>query len=352
MNKFSYFKIGIFVISAIVIGVIGVIAFGLGSIFETKTLVETYIDESVQGLDVGSPFKFRGVPVGKVEQITLTNAAYRTQRSYVLVRMSVTSKIYPFRMVDSGDPQFRNEIERGLRVRLAQQGLTGVAYIEADYQDPLRNPALEIDWQPRYPYVPSVRSRITELSEAVERILRNFEQINLPDLTKNLGTSLQALTKVAQSANLDKISNQASLLLGELRATNRQIATVVSNPELKSAIADASATAAGARQMIERAQEPVNRVLTDLPRASENLANLTKRIDAVSADLPETSAQLRQTLQNLNRLISSQQQAISAAVENLRAASQNMRELTENASKYPSQTIFGAPPPPSKVMPR
>jgi phospholipid/cholesterol/gamma-HCH transport system substrate-binding protein/paraquat-inducible protein B len=54
----------------------------------------------------------------------------------------------------------------------------------------------------------------------------------------------------------------------------------------------------------------------------------------------------------LNRLISSQQQAISAAVENLRAASQNMRELTENASKYPSQTIFGAPPPPSKVMPR
>src|SRR6478672_8322025 len=235
MNKFSYFKIGIFVISAIVIGVIGVIAFGLGSIFETKTLVETYIDESVQGLDVGSPYKFRGVPVGKVEQITLTNAAYRTQRSYVLVRMSVTSKIYPFRMVDSGDPQFRNEIERGLRVRLAQQGLTGVAYIEADYQDPLRNPALEIDWQPRYPYVPSVRSRITELSEAVERILRNFEQINLPDLTKNLGTSLQALTKVAQSANLDKISNQASLLLGELRATNRQIATVVSNPELKSA---------------------------------------------------------------------------------------------------------------------
>jgi phospholipid/cholesterol/gamma-HCH transport system substrate-binding protein len=87
MEKLSYFKIGVFVISAIVIGVIGVVVLGAGAIFQKRSLIETYIDESVQGLDVGSPVKFRGVPVGRVEQISLTSAEYSTRRQYVLVRV-------------------------------------------------------------------------------------------------------------------------------------------------------------------------------------------------------------------------------------------------------------------------
>ncbi|HEX5022304.1 MAG TPA: MlaD family protein, partial [Candidatus Binatia bacterium] len=86
MEKLSYFKIGIFVISATVIGVFGLLVLGVGSILQKKALVETYIDESVQGLDVGSRLKFRGVPVGSVEQISLTSAEYATRRQYVLVR--------------------------------------------------------------------------------------------------------------------------------------------------------------------------------------------------------------------------------------------------------------------------
>ena len=75
-------------------------------------------------------------------------------------------------------------------MRLASQGVTGAAYIEADYQDPARNPALEIDWQPHYPYVPSSRSRITQLSESVEKILRSVENIDVGRLVDGLEKSL------------------------------------------------------------------------------------------------------------------------------------------------------------------
>ena len=149
MNKLSYFKIGLFVISATVLAVIGIVVLGVGSVFQRTALVETYIEESVQGLDIGSPMKFRGVLVGKVEEITLTSAVYDTKRRYVLVRIGITSNLFQFPLADPNDPNFKAELERGFRVRLAAQGLTGVAYLEADYLDPERNPPLEIDWQPK-----------------------------------------------------------------------------------------------------------------------------------------------------------------------------------------------------------
>lgn len=350
MEKLSYFKIGIFVITAIVIGVLGVVVLGVGTIFQKRSLIETYIDESVQGLDVGSPVKFRGVPVGRVEEISLTSAIYSTRRQYVLVRISISSNMFQFPVNDPNSPALKKELERGFRMRLAQQGLTGVAYLEADYLEPERNPPLEIDWQPYYPYIPSTRSRITQVSEAIERILQNFGDINIPQLTGSIEKSLGAMTKLAESANLEKIGTQANTLLTEVRETNRQINALVASPELKSALADASATAGRARQLIERAEKPVNQMLADLPQAAESMNRLVKRLDAVSNDLPETSAQLRQTLQRLNRLVASQQRDIEKTMENLRGISDNMKEITDNSKKYPSQVLFGAPPPPSKVM--
>ena len=237
-------------------------------------------------------------------------------------------------------------------MRLASQGVTGAAYIEADYQDPARNPALEIDWQPHYPYVPSSRSRITQLSESVEKILRSVEDIDVGRLVDGLEKSLLTITKVAEGANFDKLGGQANAFLTEVRETNRQLKELIGNSDIKSAFKDSAAAASGARQIIERAQAPVNQMLADLPRAAESLERMVKRLDAVTADLPETSAQLRQTLQRMNRLLATQQQGIAATVENLQAVSSDIKELTESSRKYPSQVLFGAPPPPSKVMQR
>lgn len=352
MERFSYFKIGIFVISAVVIGVLGVIVLGVGTVFQKKSIVETYIDESVQGLDVGSAVKFRGVPVGRVDQITLTSVEYPTRRQYVLVRISITSNVFQFPLDNPSSPALKNALDRGFRIRMAAQGLTGVAYLEADYLEPERNPPLEIDWQPRYPYIPSTRSRITQLSDAVERILHNIEDINIPQITASIEKSLAAMTKLAESANLDKIGGQVNALLTEVRETNRQMNALVSSPDLKSAIADVSVTSARARQLIERAEKPITQMLADLPRATEGLNKMIQQMDAAAKNLPETSAQLRQTIQRMNRLIISQQRDVEKTVENLRAVSENMKEITESSKKYPSQVLFGAPPPPSKVMQR
>jgi ABC-type transporter Mla subunit MlaD len=290
--------------------------------------------------------------VGRVEQISLTSAEYSTRRQYVLVRIAISSNMFQFPVNDPNSPTLKSELDRGFRIRLAAQGLTGVAYLETDYLDPERNPPLEIDWQPYYPYIPSTRSRITQLSEAVERILQNIGDVNVSQLSESIEKSLAAMTKLADSANLEKIGSQANALLSEVRETNRQMNALVSGPELKATMADASAAVGRARQIVERAEKPLDQMLADLPQASASLNRLVKRLDSVSNDLPDTTAQLRQTLQRLNRLIANQQRDIERTVDNLRAVSENMKEVTDNSKKYPSQVLFGAPPPPSKVMQR
>lgn len=352
MNKLSYFKVGLFVIAASVIAIIGVILLGVGSVFEKNTLVETYIDESVQGLDVGSAVKFRGVPIGKVEKISLTSAEYSTRKRYVLVRVGIVPSMLEIPLNDPNQSGFKLEVERGLRLRLAAQGLTGVAYIEADYADPQRNPPLEIDWQPRYPYVPSTRSRITQLSESVEKILRSIEAVDLGRLVDGIEKSLSTITKVAEGANLDKLGREANAFLADIRDTNRQLKEIVGSPELKSALQDGAAAAKRAREIIDNAEKPLKLLMADLPQASEGLTRLVKRLDSVANDLPETSAQLRQSIQRMNRLIANQQRDIERTMDNLRVISDNMKEITENSKKYPSQVLFGAPPPPSKAIQR
>lgn len=352
MEKASYFKIGLFIIIGTIIAIIGVVVLGVGTIFQKKAWIETYIDESVQGLDIGSAVKFRGVSVGKVEQITLTSVEYETKRRYVLVRIGLTTQMFQYPLADAGSPGFVSEVEKGLRVRLASAGLTGGAYIEADYQDPARNPPLEIDWTPRHPYIPSTRSKITQLSDSVDRILQNVERIDVARLVEGLEKSLATITKVAEGANFDRLGKQANAFLTEVRETNRQLKDVIGGAELKSAFADASAAAKTARQIIDSAEKPMTQVLADLPKASESVSQLVKRLDAISAELPETSTQLRQTLRRLNRMLAGQQQEIQTTMDNLRAISENVKEISENSKKYPSQVIFGAPPPPSGVMSR
>jgi uncharacterized coiled-coil protein SlyX len=141
-------------------------------------------------------------------------------------------------------------------------------------------------------------------------------------------------------------------LLSELRATNGQLREIVDAPELKSAIKDASLAASTARQILERADKPLTKLINDLPKTSEGINRLVQRLDSMSADLPETSAQARETVQRLNRLIVNQQRDIEKTVENLRAVSENMKEITEDSKRYPAQTLFGAPPPPAKAMGR
>lgn len=65
----NHWKLGLFVVTGVVVGLGTVVALGARGLHKETVAYESFMDESVQGLEVGSPVKFRGVTIGNVSQI-------------------------------------------------------------------------------------------------------------------------------------------------------------------------------------------------------------------------------------------------------------------------------------------
>ncbi|MBS0174326.1 MAG: MCE family protein, partial [Nitrospira sp.] len=95
--KANYHKIGVFIVLGLVTLIIAIVALSGGKWFKKVMYWESYFDESVQGLAVGSPIKYRGVQVGTVDAIGFVGDIYGEELGkedllrygrYILVRGS------------------------------------------------------------------------------------------------------------------------------------------------------------------------------------------------------------------------------------------------------------------------
>src|ERR1700691_6623277 len=90
-----YGRLGAFVVVSLCILATAVFLLGGRKWFQPTFMFETYFDQSVAGLDVGAPVRFRGVPLGHVAAIQTSAATYEQsvplpqRREYIVVRVEV-----------------------------------------------------------------------------------------------------------------------------------------------------------------------------------------------------------------------------------------------------------------------
>ncbi len=322
--KANYFKIGVFVISAAIIAIIAIIALGVGSFFKKKIFVETYIDGSVQGLEVGSPLKFRGVKIGNVDKIGFVGDHYDMEEvdkehlsyaNYVYVRASFEPHEREMDNEDTMNKHLDDMIEKGLRVRLAAQGITGVAFLSADFLDPETYPLMKITWTPKTHYVPSAPSMFTRIAVAVQSIIDKVEDIDIKGITNSFEATLKDVSNKLADLNTKKLNKELEELLATL------------NKEAGPLLSETSETIGSVKELVEDAKKP-----------------LTQSI----GELPEMVAQLKQILRKFKNIVYRDEENITMSTENVREITGNLRDLSESARKYSSHLIFGDPPPRSQ----
>lgn len=83
-TKLSPFLIGSFVLGGLILVVVALLSFRSLHLFSKPGRFVAYFNESVKGLDVGSPVKLRGVRVGRVANIQVHYDS-KTKKSQVAV---------------------------------------------------------------------------------------------------------------------------------------------------------------------------------------------------------------------------------------------------------------------------
>lgn len=334
-GNMRYFRLGVFILLGLAATVILVLVLGAGTLFRKQMTMETYFNESVQGLEAGSKVMFRGVMVGNVSLVTFTYAEYQLDRPVgqrlplVLVRFQVHPKVL-------GSMANREEIEqivaaeirKGLRVRQAPMGITGLAYLEIDYVDPKANPPLAIDWKPEYLYIPSTVSTVGRIFSNAQELMGHLAKIDLEGLVANVNLLAVTLTRKADELDLATASKEAVALLADARQTIQQLQKLLANPAWN-AVPDNIASAS-----------------RDAATVGHDAAAAAARIRKIaeSEEFQKILLQLDRSLNRIDRLVAGRENDVAVTLNNLRQITDNLRELSENAKRYPSGVIFGEPP--------
>ena len=368
----NHFKLGLFVLGGAGLLLAGVMLLGAKSAFTKGRILETYLDESVQGLDVGSPVKYRGVRIGSVKTISFVRTSYEDappeQARYVLIRAELDPSVAD----GAGEANFveflGGEIARGMRVRPTSQGITGLVYLEVDYFGPEPEPKLPISWEPDYFYVPSMPSRIAEIATSLESMAKNLGDTDFAGLAGNVNRLVETVETQLVGADVAGLTGEFKALAADLRETNSQVLAYLNREEIQRLPNDARDIVDRVNETLTGTGDDIRALIESSRRTAERAESLTARLDAIvndprlegaladasasasnlreaSAALPSAAASGEAVLARVDQLLARQEDDLRAIADNLRALTANLRYLSETAKQYPSYLILGDPPP-------
>jgi ABC-type transporter Mla subunit MlaD len=291
----NYFRLGVFVLAAIGVLLAVILIFGSGQIFKKSFYVETYIKQSVTGLDAGAAVRFRGVKIGQVTSIGLSGDIYERdipfhdRRQYVVVRM----QIFGDKVNESQIGEF---VKNNLRARVKSMGITGVNYVEFDFvASAADSPQLPFSWKPEYPVIPSLPNQADEIIAGIQKLIGALNDMNVDGTQKKIDALL---------------GNLNLMLAGDGKGNEGVIESV----------------------------KQLNVIMARINKATDK-----EEIGLLVRELVAATTSLRQT-------ITSVQDDTVLTIENIKQASENLNEFSRIASQSPSSLIWSDPP--KKISPQ
>ena len=147
-------------------------------------LYRIHFPDSVSGLAVGDPVKFRGVDVGTVKSMNIDPDNARLVLVEVRLRKETPAKT-------------------DTRASLTLKGITGVVFIELNGGDPAAKTLLAVTPEDKVPEIPSEKSGLKAMLDELPKLVEKFAAIE--NQVKKVVTGVGALT--------DKVKDNPSLLL-------------------------------------------------------------------------------------------------------------------------------------------
>lgn len=312
-NNTKLFRLGLFVIAAILLIIAAVVILVGPSLTKPKTIAETYFKYSISGLEVGSPVKFRGIQVGEVKEILLSTEAYPKSAQDVISNLNSVAVV---RMqlnlpADSVNQELNTYIKEGLRTQTQLAGITGSLYISLEFLDPEKYPAdsIPFTWHPEYSYIPSAPSLSNEVIENVKNFLAGLDEM---DIEKYVSNTLPAINSLI--VNLNRIAESINATTVQDIGTN--LNTLLTNTDTKISEIDI---------------QSLNELIGQLDVAAKNFGDMAQKTN--TRKLVDSLTQLSQ---RLNGLVGNNQYKVQKIIANINRITQNLQSLSRELVNDPS----------------
>jgi phospholipid/cholesterol/gamma-HCH transport system substrate-binding protein len=325
------FTVGLFLAVGISLSILVTVWLGMSHFLQKGQYYVTYFDESVQGLEVDSIVRYRGVPIGRVEGIDVAPDARLVQ---------VTLKI------ESGQ-----KLDKDIVAQLKLAGITGSIFVDLDRKaegEPDQSPPL--DFPSEYQIVASKPSNIRELLQGVDDLLEQLNSLDIEGISERVQSSLDNINEKVSEANIKGISDnlESSLVrVGQVLNDQRLDSILTSIDEagnsfnalmtkMDGSLSRFDSALNGVESIVAEEKESIKRGVEDFRKAMEN----------ASALFVNGSLLVRETDESMTYLM----EDLSSTVQNLERASENLNELIESIGEQPWQLLFSEPPSPRKVV--
>jgi mammalian cell entry related domain protein len=304
------FKLGLFVTISFISLCVLFIVFGLFDFVNTKVPVYSLFQESVQGLESGALVKYRGVPIGKVTDITLStsNNLIRVDMEVNLSKMR-SDPAHGHAAETISEPEFytymEREIRRGLRARLELNGISGFKYIELDYLDqevPVKD---NYDGkglnQEGFFYVPSEPSMLSGLRSGITETIAKIASIDYKQISDKLENALNNANSLLADPKLKVMLANSEKLTGELSQTVRSLNAAFTPQRFE----ELSAKTAAALEQVQELAGKLDKAIEDskIPDTSASFRNAALSLRDSERAFNNTMAKFNDTLDALSELI-------------------------------------------------
>jgi phospholipid/cholesterol/gamma-HCH transport system substrate-binding protein len=303
------FKVGAFLIAGFLLFNAALVWIGASHVLERREHYVTYFDESVQGLDIGSPVKYRGVPVGRVSAI-----AVAPDGKLVEVAMELAEG---FRVVPD------------LRASVATSGITGVSVVEIGFAR-AGAPTPALAFAPPRRYIPAQLSQLSSFTGALTDIAAGLRRTDIPGLVAESRAAAVAARERLAGPEIDRTLARIIGAAEALETLTRKATSLVEDPRLSRLLDSLVDTGEQMRGAARSAQGLVGdpRVAQTLEDARAATAALRRSVEKVEAEVA--------ALKTGERLDATQRK-VEAAMEEVgdaaRGAAVGVRETTEAAAQ-------------------
>jgi ABC-type transporter Mla subunit MlaD len=295
----NHWKLGLFVVVGTLLIVIAAAFFGTRSLRKETVEYTSYLDESVTGLEVGSPVKFRGVTIGNVSSIDIAHDRRHVEITYQL-GVSVLGRLG----LAAGHGQHTTlPAPPDLRAQIGSTGITGVKYVLIDFFDIRTNPAPVLPFRVSKNYIPAAPSTMKSLEDSVVRVLETF-----PKLAADLGKVLDHINQILSDVDEQKLPARMVSLLASADRTLSLLQTKLSQVKTKELSNEAQAAIAHLNLVMSKVQTILERVdgerglLTSVERASDSVGDVAANARGFGPELGETMRALREAVDSVRQL--------------------------------------------------